>query len=353
MNNMSAPASSICAGAECSVSARATSLQAECVASAEDYTGDIKERCSPFGKTVCATPNTSAGSKFLVSANFTTGPSEKCEHVLAVYLKDEERQCEGGDFAIISGSWVSGVINETLHSVDCRVHVGTATIAQAGGSPPTLDRGSFTKLANPITYSANWSEGLAQGTDDAFDPNPRRDDRLPWFWQMQYLINAPYWGTAAGRYTYNPYHFALASAGSFGNYSMAQYLLGLQNFKSEVLQLTSDTDGVARAIERNFEMATLLAFVREPYAGAVSITTTHKRNVWKYDRHVLAILAVPLLATILVLCVCWRVEGDEVVVGYDPLEIARRAGEILEERKRDRRASVSARGTYVAVRRGP
>jgi hypothetical protein len=346
MNNMSAPASSICAGDDCSISARTTSLQAECVASAEKYTGDSRERCSPLGKTVCVTPKTASGANYLISVNFTTGPSEECEHVLAFDIDNEERQCEGGDFAIISGLWVSGMLNQTVHSVNCRLHVGTATIAQAGDSPPTLDRGSFTKLAKPITQSTNWSEGLAQGVDDLYG----RDNRLPWLWQMQYLINDPSWESSPGYRTYNPYNFAVPSVGSFGNYSMAQYLLGLETPKGEDQQLTSDTHGVARAIERNFEMATLLAFVREPYAGAVNITTTYKHDVWKYDRKALAVLAVPLLATILVLCVCWRVEGDEVVVGYDPLEIARRASEILEKRKRGRRASVSARGTYVAVR---
>ena len=182
MNNMSAPASSICAGEDCSASARTTSLQAECVASAEDYTGDSRERCSPLGKTVCVTPSPSAGSNYLISANFTTGPSEECEHVLAFALKPEESHCEGGDFAIISGVWVSGMYNQTVHSVNCRLHVGTATITQAGDSPPTLDRGSFAKLAKPITYSTNWSEGLVPGVDDSYDPDLRRDDRLPWFW---------------------------------------------------------------------------------------------------------------------------------------------------------------------------
>ena len=249
MNNMSAPASSICAGNDCSISARATSLQAECVASAENYTGDNRERCSPFGKTVCVTPSLSAGIDFFqISANFTTGPSEDCERVLAFDREREQPLCEGGDFAILSGVWISGMIDQTVHSVNCRLHVGTVAIAQAGNSPPTLDRGSFTKLTKPITIMANWSEGLVPGLDDSYDPASQRDDRLPWLWQMQYLNNSPSWESFGHIRTYNPYHFSLTPVASFGNSSMAQYLLGPQTFKGEIQQLTSDTDNVARTI---------------------------------------------------------------------------------------------------------
>jgi hypothetical protein len=82
-------------------------------------------------------------------------------------------------------------------------------------------------------------------------------------------------------------------------------------------------------MEANFDMATLFAFARSPHAASVDITTTLERNIWTYDTSVLAILALPLLATVLVLCIGWKVQSDEVVIGYDPLEIARRADEVL------------------------
>lgn len=76
-------------------------------------------------------------------------------------------------------------------------------------------------------------------------------------------------------------------------------------------------------------MATLFAFAQAPHAASIDITETHEVSIWKYDTRVLAVLALPFLATILVLSIYWRVQSDEVVIGYDPLKIARHADEVL------------------------
>jgi hypothetical protein len=76
-------------------------------------------------------------------------------------------------------------------------------------------------------------------------------------------------------------------------------------------------------------MATLFAFAQAPHAASLDITQTHDVGIWTYDTRVLAVLALPFLATILVLSVYWKVQSNEVVIGYDPLEIARRADEVL------------------------
>lgn len=118
---------------------------------------------------------------------------------------------------------------------------------------------------------------------------------------------------------------------------MAEYLLGKRKLEPGVVEEwqvrqigTNDTKRVARAIEANIDMATLFAFARAPHAASLEITKLHEVNIWTYDTRVLAILAPPLLATILVLSICWRIQSDSVVIGYDPLEIARRAEEVLK-----------------------
>jgi hypothetical protein len=93
---------------------------------------------------------------------------------------------------------------------------------------------------------------------------------------------------------------------------------------------TNDTNRVARASERIFDTATLLAFVRTPEASTIGITNSPEIGIWTYDVKVLAILAAPLLATLLVLSRYWQVRSNYIVIGYDPLKIARRANDILE-----------------------
>ncbi|KAL1590068.1 hypothetical protein WHR41_01030 [Cladosporium halotolerans] len=345
MNNLSAPASSVCSNDACSVSARTTALQAECKASSQNYTGESEIYCSTLGTKTCVGPFLSSGSNYIEIANFTTGPSNNCDGVLALDVAFEEHKCPSGDFAIIFGAWVTGMYNQTLHKVECNLYIGNVTVTQTGNSAPTLDRKSFTNFTNPISISGNYTEGLAQDSDDIFF----FDNILPWMWQMEYLIIRKSW--THNIVIDNPYTFAFDGVSSFGNNTLGSYLLRGPGFQNQaLLHLTADADGVAKTLERNFDMATLLAFVRQPYAGSVNITTTHESKVWLYNEKVLGILAVPAIATLLVMCMCWRIKGDEVVIGYDPLQIARRAEEILEKREHDRRLSRLSRGPYVAVR---
>jgi len=122
---------------------------------------------------------------------------------------------------------------------------------------------------------------------------------------------------------------------------------------------TDDTQRVARAIEANIDMATLFAFAQAPHAASLDITQTHDVGIWTYDTRVLAVLALPFLATILVLSVYWKVQSNEVVIGYDPLEIARRADEVLvlslgamDNKGKDLRPMISG-GAYSALEARP
>jgi hypothetical protein len=193
---------------------------------------------------------------------------------------------------------------------------------------------------------------------DSFEKatTPMKMPSNEYFWQQAYA-------TYSSSISTTPYRFSFADPTS-GNNVLAQYLLGKtrtdddegEDYISTKLG-TNDTQRVARAMEANFDMATLFAFARSPHAASVDITTTLERNIWTYDTTVLAILALPLLATVLVLCIGWKVQSDEVVIGYDPLEIARRADEVLmpslgaatQHSECKNRISSGSSGAYSAV----
>jgi hypothetical protein len=197
---------------------------------------------------------------------------------------------------------------------------------------------------------------------DSFEKatTPMKMPSNEYFWQQAYA-------TYSSSVETTPYRFSFADPTS-GNNVLAQYLLGKtqtgddegEDYISTKLG-TNDTQRVARAMEANFDMATLFAFARSPHAASVDITTTLERNIWTYDTTVLAILALPLLATVLVLCIGWKVQSDEVVIGYDPLEIARRADEVLtpslgaakQHSECKNRISSGSSGAYSAVEARP
>jgi hypothetical protein len=86
---------------------------------------------------------------------------------------------------------------------------------------------------------------------------------------------------------------------------------------------TRDAYYVARQIEKNFEMASLFAFSRSPGSSNITIAIETTRSVYVYQKKVLAVLLLPLLATFLGTWGRWKVGNSKQIVGYDPVEIAR------------------------------
>ena len=86
---------------------------------------------------------------------------------------------------------------------------------------------------------------------------------------------------------------------------------------------------MGQTIEANFDTTTLFAFARTPQAADVHTLRQVPHYYWSYDFMVLRILALPLLATVFVLSSHWRVQSDEVMLGYNPVLIARRADDVL------------------------
>lgn len=112
-----------------------------------------------------------------------------------------------------------------------------------------------------------------------------------------------------------------------GTTAMAAFLFNINDTSEQAPRLVNDSQRVAGMLVAHSDIATRMAFARAPKA-AWNITSTPEINGWSYDPTVLLILAAPLLATALVLCICWQVYSDDVAVGYNFIVIARRAGEI-------------------------
>jgi hypothetical protein len=295
-NNLSVPATSHCTDASCSIKAYAAALQAECVTSQTWGYPDqsVVKTCSAFGKQLCVDL-----AKAYDAYNFTSGAAADCTSVPGGVDKPSSLDCPG-DFTVIFGAWPNyyGEFENdsyTRNTVDCRVRYGTSTISQTGNSTPHIQHDSFTMSTSSL---------LAE--DEAAN-----------FWQGSY--HTPQ----------SPFIFASVGDSDVVISEMEAYLIQAGPDDSGSAPFTNDTNRVARALERSFDAATLLAFVRAPDASSLTITKFTETAIWTYDTKVLAILAAPLIATLLILSRYWKVQSDYIVIGYDPLKIARRAKEIL------------------------
>jgi hypothetical protein len=296
-NNLSVPATSYCTDASCSVEAYAAALQAECVTSQTwGYVHGIVRTCSTFGKQLCVELGIAYDAY-----NFTSGVAANCTSHPRGVNDPYSLDCPG-DFTVVVGAWANYFPHPdnprapyTRNTVDCRVRYGTSAIIQTGNSTPHIQHDSFAMSTSSL---------LAE--DEAANQ-----------WQGRYnTVNSP---------------FIFASVGDSDVVigEMTAYLIQAEPIDIKSAPFTNDTNRVARALERSFDTATLLAFVRAPHASSLEITTSTKIAIWTYDTKVLAILAAPLLATLLILSRYWKVQSDYIVIGYDPLKIARRAKEIL------------------------
>jgi hypothetical protein len=308
---------------------------------------------------VCVEENLSSNPKAQGFANFTTGASDQCEGGQGLSTTDTDFKCPAGDFAVIFGAWNTGAGSAAgafLHRVDCHIQYGSISVSQNGSNPPTLDKRSFTMATEPIRYDDNFEDGIVIDEDDP-PAYTVLSSGMVWSWQMRYVLhdgdwangNEPSPGLATNPYTFST-NLSIITGPTLGR--------TLLSSKGPISSQTDNPDTVARDIEKNFDMATLQAFVRQPRAARLEILTTYEWLIWMYDYRALAILAVPLLATLLALSVCWRIASDDVVIGYNPIEIARRGDEILrvasaeddrEEIKSSAGVRVATKGVYTAV----
>jgi membrane-associated phospholipid phosphatase len=152
------------------------------------------------------------------------------------------------------------------------------------------------------------------------------ESSTPFMWQMTYFTMAASGITG----TSPPFTFAISKNEVQGSFTLAQSLLGVPSINDNAPLATNrnDADSVAKDLEASFDVATLLAFVTAPRAASLNITMTATSSRWTYDVRVLPVLAIPLLATVLICSVYWKVYDHETVLGYNPLEIARQADRV-------------------------
>ena len=303
MNNLSVPlADVVCDPQNCDLNADIPALLAECVTSSRPWSGEsttLEVRWSAFGNETCIawTPDT--------VLNFTTGPFSTCSKRTAEdLLVNGESLCPPGDFAVIFGEWLSSNAPEeeegwnltasTKHTVDCRVSYGTVSIKQQHFGPQ-LNRMSFVKSSTPIG-----EQGF-----------------LASLWQYGFLGH--------GDLNYSPYTFACTHSDLNAMTPLSRYLVPLAISPDDV----NATAKVGQMIEANFDTTTLFAFARAPHAANVHVESYPSEDVWGYDPRVLFVLVLPFLAKVLVLSSHRGVQSGEVVIGYDPVLIARRADEVL------------------------
>ena len=306
LTGLSAPPSKVCTNTTCHMEARAASIRAQCKAQqlpnpkqlgTQSFLSTTKaELCSDINPDVCVTLVKSDPATF---AAFTTGYPRHCDGY--------GQQCPGR-WATLFGAWVNAVdapYNATLpiNIVDCSLTFGNVSIEGTGGRSPTIKPSSF------VLSSMNYND-LPAGAYE---------------WRRIYTEQPN---------TYSPYSFSGVAGGAAGADTLYNNTLGL------LLLNYADAKGstaleVASQIEANFEYGTLFAFSREPHAAHLIITSETNVAMWHYNAKVLAILVVPLLATLLVMWRRWSVGDDEIVIGYLPVDIAKKGpvepAEILEK----------------------
>jgi hypothetical protein len=293
MRNQSAPAADVCAGDPlCTAHATVTAVQATCEGTATDNPDMIGTDSVANGllnQTFCSTLNTDIcttlmrGSPFTY-ANFSAGFPANCDKV--------GDKCPGA-FATIFGVYVndpgSSLTTSTLNSVECALEFGTSTVSQIGFSTPSLVPGSFRKSTNQTSDVIEMNSWHRIYTSEASN--------------SPFTFDAIAVGTGANSLFKNPLAFSLLGRAA-----------------------NASADTVANRIVKSFEMATLMAFSRRPSAADIEFKIRSRTSIYTYDPRVLLILLAPVLATVLSVCLGgrWRVGGAEEVVGYDPIEIAKR-----------------------------
>ncbi|PKS12310.1 hypothetical protein jhhlp_001610 [Lomentospora prolificans] len=302
-SNFSAPVANVCGDDDddsvvCSVTARSAAIFAKCssytagnddgmgIPSCRDSSVMVSDFCSDIVPSLCANLTCGSPSTF---ANFIVSREASCG-------SSDSTSCgkTPGEWGAVFGVWVGGVeFNEAdkyiINTVDCELQYGNITVTQVGSQPPVVDRNSFEK-----------SEYLLSDYESAIS-NVRT-----FIWD----VNAED----------NPLSFTLRVVGTGWNdlylNPTAYGLLGID--------AVNNAESVARRLENAFDYVTLSAFARNPSASDIVQTKRLPTRVYVYNKLMLLILLVPLVATIAGSWGRWAVGSDEDVIGYNPLAIASR-----------------------------
>ncbi|KAF7194698.1 hypothetical protein HII31_03960 [Pseudocercospora fuligena] len=298
-NGIDVAGSSLCQNPSCNVHAAAFSVRASCKAWEIEEHHDLFTpaivTCSQINKALCMSVDPSQ-----TTANFTTGPPSDCP--IRDGDLDSTKNCPG-EFATIFGAFLpaqqsSGVTS--VYAVDCRLQYGNISITQVGNGAPVLQNGSFAKSIDSfLSITSNMT-----ATDEGMGGLAIQGDLSSWL----------------ASYVYSGSSFDFALGLNHEASAMSNALLSSAYATGEE---------VAARIEATFDTLTLLIYSKYPGTASATITTTTSYLIWNYNSWVLAILFLPLLASVLVLSTNFEVGGTDKVIGYDPVRIAKSAEKVL------------------------
>lgn len=303
LSNLTAPsAATLCASdVTCRAEATVSTIRATCVSWTVDNTVDpVGCECSDtyFSKIFHSTTDSifktdygvslSSGSPYMY-VNFSTAYIGGTYDPNVGSSGGSGRPGSGpGDFAMILGAWTTAERSPPapINVVDCQLHFGTQRVLQVGQDTPSIVPDSFVKSKQPAS-----AEGSLLALSRAYGEK----DVSPWSFGI-------------GRVSTGP--------DALYEKPVAFLLLG---------QNANRTAGdVAARIVKAVDMAALMSWARSPGSADVDYTQTRTVRVYVYQRWVLLMLLVPLLATVLGTVGKISVGGKDLVPGYDPLVIASR-----------------------------
>ncbi|RPA72487.1 hypothetical protein BJ508DRAFT_367225 [Ascobolus immersus RN42] len=246
-----------------------------------------------------------------------------------------------GGFAPVTGtvhSVESRLYSEPLFFIDCRLSFGTAAVNQSVDPriPTAYYRESFIEANLTNVYDTDkyirklaLSYSTHRQAPERRDEESRSEDAPP-----PKLISSPF--TFAKRNSQT----STSSTSESGDSLLSQLLLTDLITKPKKEEENIGGDLVARAIERIWETASILAFIRDPGSSqSLTVTQASTRLHNRFLGPTMVILIFPFLATVLAVVVRKRDESlvsfkllpygkKEDIVGYDPLMIARLGGPI-------------------------
>lgn len=303
LNNFSAPVAPVCDQEACRVTTRSAALFATC-------TPRTLDNPRGMGLTVCSDRRSVGATDYCselvpsLCANLTCGAPS----VFANFVASRDKSCfaaEGGSipsgcgtvagaWGTVFGVWVGGAdlgMGDTsiINTVDCEILYGNVSITQTGSQSPLLDRDSFERSEYLLS---DYAEPISNVRTFTWADNVKN----------------------------NAFSFTLRVVGTGWNdlylNTIAYGLLGYDAVNS--------AESTARRIEGAFDFATLGAFARTPSASDMVVTLQSDTRMYVYNKLVLLILLVPLIATIAGTWGRWMVGSDDDVLGYSPLAIASR-----------------------------
>jgi hypothetical protein len=286
MSGLSAPPIDVCdAGETCRVNARMAGFQTICKSEKFDNPNKvgIKDSDKLYREQFCSSLNSRA------CVDLVRGDSATSVNFTSAAPGDSTA---GGEFAVIYGAFTSRyrdtLSDYSIYTVDCEVRYGFVNVTQDGIHPPTIQRDTF-RVA-PTSQL-----------------NTTRMGFLPYLYQNTDAV------------VYSPFAF-VGGAASAGTEIIFKYPIGAALIGPNAMRTGSD---VAQRVEAAWDMDNLFAFSRWANTTDRLITRETPRMVYVYDAKVLLVLVLPLLATILGVWKRWQVLGPELMLGYDPVKIAR------------------------------